>query len=86
MLSKLAQINTMQDLESAVGFGVGIIMILSYAYGVILIIQGLLSERGDGSWKYTIAKGIALFASTGVVNLLFGHFFPGQTIPVSFTN
>jgi hypothetical protein len=81
----LAQtINTMQDLESAVGFGVGIVMILSYAYGVILIIQGLLSERGDGSWKYTLAKGIALFASTGIVNLLFAHFFPGQTIPVSF--
>jgi hypothetical protein len=81
----LAQtINTMADLKSAVGFGVGIVMILAYAYGVLLIIQGLLQERGDGQWKYTIAKGIALFSSTGICNILFAHFFPGQTITVSF--
>jgi hypothetical protein len=81
----LAQtINTPADLKNAVGFGVGIMMIIGYAYAVLLIIQGLLQERGDGQWKYTIAKGIALFASSGICNLLFSHFFPGQTITVSF--
>jgi hypothetical protein len=81
----LAQVNTMADLKNAVGHGLGIIVILSYIYAAILIIQGCIAERGDGSWKYTLAKGIGLFAATGIANILLAMFFPGQTIPINFS-
>ena len=79
----LAQVNTMADLKNAVGHGLGIIVILSYIYAAILIIQGCIAERGDGSWKYTLAKGIGLFAATGIANILLAMFFPGQTIQIN---
>ena len=81
----LAQVNTMADLINAVGHGLGIIVILSYIYAAILIIQGCIAERGDGSWKYTLAKGIGLFAATGISNILLAMFFPGQTININFS-
>ena len=81
----LAQVNTMADLKNAVGHGLGIIVILSYIYAAILIIQGCIAERGDGSWKYTLAKGIGLFAATGISNILLAMFFPGQTITINFS-
>jgi len=81
----LAQVNTMADLKNAVGHGLGIIVILSYIYAAILIIQGCIAERGDGSWKYTLAKGIGLFAATGIANILLAMFFPGQTIQINFS-
>ena len=81
----LAQVNTMADLKNAVGHGLGIIVILSYIYAAILIIQGCIAERGDGSWKYTLAKGIGLFAATGISNILLAMFFPGQTININFS-
>jgi hypothetical protein len=78
-------VNTMADLKSAVGHGLGIIVIISYMYAVILIIiMACVQERGDGSWKYALARGIALFAATGVANILLAMFFPGQTITVNF--
>jgi hypothetical protein len=81
----LAQtVNTMADLKNAVGHGLGIVVILSYVYAVILIIMACVSERGDGSWKYSLAKGIALFAATGFANILLAIFFPGQIITVNF--
>jgi hypothetical protein len=77
-------VNNMQDLKTAVGHGLGIIVIISYVYAVILIIMACIGERGDGSWKYALAKGIGLFAATGVANILLAIFFPGQTLTVSF--
>ena len=77
-------VNTMADLKTAVGHGLGIIVIISYVYAVILIIMACVQERGDGSWKYALARGIALFAATGVANILLAMFFPGQTITVNF--
>ena len=78
-------VNTMADLKTAVGHGLGIIVIISYVYAVILIIMACVQERGDGSWKYALARGIALFAATGVANILLAMFFPGQTITVNFS-
>ena len=81
----LAQsVNTITDLKTAVGKGLGVIIILGYLYAVILIISSLIAERGDGSWKYALAKGIALFGAVGICNILFGIFFPGQSIVPSF--
>jgi hypothetical protein len=81
----LAQtVNTMADLKNAVGHGLGIVVILGYAYAVIMIIMALISERGDGSWKYAIAKGIGLFAASGVCNILLAIFFPGQNLVINF--
>ena len=81
----LAQtVNTMADLKNAVGHGLGIIVILAYVYAVILIIMALLQDRGDGSWKYSLARGIGIFAATGVANILLAIFFPGQVITVNF--
>jgi hypothetical protein len=81
----LAQaVTTMQTLEVAVGHGIGILVVISYAYAVILIIQSLIAERGDGSWKYALARGIALFAATGIVQILATIFFPGLVITPSF--
>jgi hypothetical protein len=77
-------VTTMQGLIQAIGHGLGIVVIISYLYAVILIIMSLLQERGDGSWKYSLAKGVALFGATGICNILMAIFFPGQTIPVNF--
>jgi hypothetical protein len=33
-------------------------LFLTYSYAFILVVQGLIAERWDGSWKYTIAKGL----------------------------
>jgi hypothetical protein len=78
-------VNNMQDLKNAVGHAIAVAIILGYIYAVILIIQGCIAERGDGSWKYTIAKGIGIFAATGIANILLAIFFPGQTITVNFS-
>jgi hypothetical protein len=75
----------MADLKNLIGHGLGIVIILSYVYAVILIIQGCIAERGDGSWKYTLAKGIGLFSATGIANILLAMFFPGQTININFS-
>jgi len=82
----LAQtVNTMADLKNAVGHGLGIVVILGYVYAVIMIIMALISERGDGSWKYSLAKGIGLFAASGVCNILLAIFFPGQNLVINFS-
>ena len=78
-------VNSMQDLKNLIGHGLGVVIIISYVYAVILIIQGCVAERGDGSWKYTLAKGIGLFAATGISNILLAMFFPGQTININFS-
>ena len=78
-------VNSMQDLKNLIGHGLGVVIIISYVYAVILIIQGCIAERGDGSWKYTLAKGIGLFAATGIFNILLAMFFPGQTITINFS-
>jgi len=78
-------VNSMQDLKNLIGHGLGVVIIISYVYAVILIIQGCIAERGDGSWKYTLAKGIGLFAATGISNILLAMFFPGQTININFS-
>lgn len=81
----LAQtVNTITDLKNAVGHGIGIIVILGYLYAVILIISSLIQERGDGSWKYALARGVALFGAVGIANILLAIFFPGQNIVPSF--
>jgi hypothetical protein len=81
----LAQsVTTMGNLETAIGHGLGIIIVIAYAYAVVMIIMSLIQERGDGSWKYSLAKGIALFASTGIVQILCTIFFPGLVITPSF--
>jgi hypothetical protein len=77
-------VNSMADLKAAVGHGLGIVVILSYVYAAVLIIMACVQERGDGSWKYSLAKGIGLFAATGVSNILLAIFFPGQVITVNF--
>jgi hypothetical protein len=78
-------VNSMADLKNLIGHGLGVVIIISYVYAVILIIQGCIAERGDGSWKYTLAKGIGLFAATGISNILLAMFFPGQTININFS-
>jgi hypothetical protein len=82
----LAQsVNTMADLKNAVGHGLAIIVIVAYVYAVVLIIMALLQDRGDGSWKYSLARGIGIFAATGIANILLAIFFPGQAIPINFS-
>lgn len=81
----LAQsVMSMDTLKTAVGHGLGIIIVIAYAYAVVMIIMSLIQERGDGSWKYSLAKGIALFGSTGIVQILATIFFPGLVITPSF--
>jgi hypothetical protein len=81
----LAQtVNTMADFKNAVGHGLGIIVIISYVYAAVMIVMSLIAERGDGSWKYSLAKGIALFGATGICNILLTIFFPGQALTVNF--
>ncbi len=81
----LAQtVTTMANLETAIGHALGIVVIISYCYAVIMIIMSLIQERGDGSWKYSLAKGIALFGATGICQILATIFFPGLIITPSF--
>ena len=58
----LAQsVNSMADLKTAVGKGLGIIVIIAYIYAVVMIIMSLIQERGDGhdtlinAGSYTVA-------------------------------
>jgi hypothetical protein len=78
-------VNNMQDLKNTVGHGLGVVVIISYVYAAVLIIMACVQERGDGSWKYSLAKGIGLFAATGVANILLAIFFPGQVININFS-
>jgi hypothetical protein len=81
----LAQsVNTMADLKNAVGHGLGIVVVIGYIYAVVMIVMSLIQERGDGSWKYSLAKGIALFGAVGICNILLAIFYPGQTLVVNF--
>jgi hypothetical protein len=81
----LAQtVTTMQNLMQAVGHGLGIVVVISYAYAAIMIIMACIQERGDGTWKYALARGIALFGATGIANILFAIFFPGQVMTINF--
>ena len=69
---------------TAIGHALGVVIIISYVYAVVMIIMALISERGDGSWKYALAKGVALFGATAICNILMGIFFPGTTITPAF--
>jgi hypothetical protein len=81
----LAQtVNTIQALETAVGHCVGIVVILSYVYAVVVIVAALIQERGDGTWKLALIRGIGIFAATGISNILLAIFFPGVVIVPSF--
>jgi hypothetical protein len=51
-------------------------VLLGYLYAVIMIIMSLIQERGDGSWKYALARGIGIFAVVGICNILFVIFYP----------
>ena len=74
----LAQaVTSMRDLKNIVGHGLWVLVILCYAYVVVLIIVALLRDHVDGSWKYTLARGIAV---TGVATILLAIFFPGQSV------
>jgi hypothetical protein len=74
----LAQaVTSMRDLKNIVGHGLWVLVILCYAYVVVLIIMALLRDHVDGSWKYTLARGIAV---TGVATILLAIFFPGQSV------
>jgi uncharacterized membrane protein len=77
----LAQaVSSMRDLKNIVGHGLWVLVILGYAYAVVLIIMALLRDHVDGSWKYTLARGIGLLAVTGVATILLAIFFPGQSV------
>ncbi len=81
----LAQtVTTIQALETAVGHTLGIIMVLAYVYAAIVILSALIQERGDGTWKMGLVRGIGIFATTGIVQILATIFFPGLIITPSF--
>ena len=78
-----AAITSMQSLEVGVGFVVGIVVIFSYIYAVCLIIGALIQERGDGSWKMALARGLGIFAASGMCTIMLLYFF-NITIAPSF--
>ena len=80
----LADILSLNDLKNAIGHAVPVALILGYFYAVVLIIMACVQERGDGSWKLSLARGIGIFAAVGVVNILLAVFFPGQTITLNW--
>ena len=80
----LGVVNTMPDLKTALGSGLGIVMMLAYVYAVVMIIMSLIQERGDGSWKYALVRGIGIFGAVGICNILLSIFFPGQNFAPNF--
>jgi hypothetical protein len=81
----LAQaVNTMADLKTALGHGLGIVVLLGYVYAVILIVMACVQDRQDGSWKTSLARAIGIFGAVGICNILLAIFFPGQNLVPSF--
>jgi hypothetical protein len=82
----LAQtLTSMADLKSAIGKGLGVLLIFVFLYAVIAIWHALHQERASGEWKHGIIKAIGYFAAVLIVNILFQVFFPGQgPIQVTF--
>lgn len=72
------------SLAEAVGHALGAVVIFAYAYAVIMIIMACIQERGDGNWKYALARAIGMMASTLFANLFLNIFFPGEQVPISF--
>jgi Mg/Co/Ni transporter MgtE len=82
----LAQmLQTMGDLKTAIGRGLAIGVVFSFIYFCFMMWRGLTMDRASGEWKFEIAKGIAVFATVTVANVLFAVFYPGQSITVNFT-
>jgi hypothetical protein len=77
-------VTIIQALVQVVGHPLGIILIISYVYAVILIIVACIQERGYENLKYALVCATALFAATGIANILLSIFFPDQLITINF--
>lgn len=79
-------VSTMAGFMTALGHALGLIVIISYAYAVILIIMACVQDRQDGSWKMALMKAIGLFGAVAIANILLAVFYPQMTggIPISF--
>lgn len=72
------------SLAAAIGHALGAVVIFSYAYAVLMIIMACIQERGDGNWKYALARAIGIMSATLFGNLFLNIFFPGEQVPISF--
>jgi hypothetical protein len=79
-----AAVVSIATLATAVGHALGAVVIFSYAYAVIMIIMACIQERGDGGWKYALARAIGMMGATLFANLFLNIFFPGEQVPISF--
>ena len=77
-------VTSMNTLETAVGHALGIVVVLSYLYAVVVMVSALIQERGSGEWKLSLIRGIAIFACTGIAQILAAIFFPQLVITPSF--
>ena len=79
----LADITSMNDLILIVGFIVGVALIIAYPYAVITIISALIGDKHDGTWKFGLIRGGAIFVAAGVVTIIMFKAL-GQTVKPIF--
>lgn len=79
----LADITQMSDLITIVGFIVGVCLIVAYAYAVVTIISALIGDKHDGTWKFGLIRGGAIFLAAGVVTIIMAKAL-GQTVKPVF--
>jgi hypothetical protein len=79
----LADITQMSDLITIVGFIAGVALIIAYPYAVITIISALIGDKHDGTWKYGLIRGGAIFVAAGVVTIIMVKAL-GQTVKPIF--
>jgi hypothetical protein len=79
----LADITSMSDLITIVGFIVGVALVIAYPYAVITIISSLLADKHDGTWKFGLIRGGAIFVAAGIVTIIMVKAL-GQTVKPIF--
>ena len=79
----LADITSMSDLITIVGFVTGVSLIIAYPYAVITIVSALIGDKHDGTWKYGLIRGCAIFLAAGIVTVIMAKIL-GQTVKPVF--
>jgi hypothetical protein len=67
-------VSSLDDLRTALGNGIGLLMLVIIPVGVAMIIRGIIMDKSHGEWKMEIVKGLVLVAAPAIMALLYKVF------------
>jgi hypothetical protein len=67
-------VSSLDQLKTALGNGIGLLMLVIIPVGVAMIIRGIIMDKSHGEWKMEIVKGLVLVAAPAIMSLLFKVF------------